>query len=102
MEASVTTLYAVVLGAAVVALLLWVAAVAISGMVEGWDRVDPERRFGPAGRSALAGALGFGLAGMSATFAGWPGLAALAGAVGGAGMLVLVARRYGPGQAPQA
>ncbi|MDJ0497199.1 MAG: hypothetical protein QNJ89_05165 [Acidimicrobiia bacterium] len=75
--------YAVVLVLGVVALLGWLvfglAATSVDGK-EGWN---PEDRFGVSGRQVVAGLLGFGLGGMSASFAGWAsGLAVLA-AIGG-------------------
>ena len=76
--------YAISLVSGVVLLLAWVAAVAVAETVAGWDHVDPDRRFGRRGRLAVAGLTGFGLGGMSATFGGWPVVAALAGAIGGA------------------
>lgn len=92
-----TPVYALVLVAGFIGLLVWVAMTAVGDTVEGWSRVDPEARFGVKGRFAVAAALGFGLAGMSATFAGWPGVLAFVGAVGGALASVAVAARYGPG-----
>ncbi len=79
-----TAVYAIALVSGVLSLLVWVASVAVAEMVAGWDHVDPDRRFGRRGRLTVAGLAGFGLGGMSATFAGWPAAAALAGAVGGA------------------
>jgi len=92
----VTALYAIVLGFGFVSMLVWVARAAIADTVDGWEAVDPEVRFGARGRYVVAGALGFGLAGMSATFAGWPALGAVAAALGGCGFLILVATRYAP------
>lgn len=59
--------------------------------------VNPERPGLPAQlRHALLAVLGFGLAGMSASFGGWPaGLAIVAG-LGGAGLLVALGIRYAP------
>ena len=59
--------------------------------------VDPEGRCGLRVRSAVVGVLGFGLGGMSASYAGWPGLAALAAAAGGAVITVLSGRYLGVG-----
>ena len=91
-----TTVYAIVLVAGIVGLLAWVAMTAIADTVEGWTRVDPETRFGARGRFGLAAALGFGLAGMSATFAGWSAALAFAAAVAGAAVSTVIAYRYGP------
>jgi hypothetical protein len=83
----VTGVYAVALVIGVVLLLAWIASVAVSEMVDGWGHVDPERRFGYRWRLAIAALTGFGLGGMSSTFAGWSSAAALGAAVGG-GLLV--------------
>ncbi len=70
-------------------MLAWIAATAVAATVEGWERVDPEHRFGRTGRFVLAGTIGFGMAGISALYAGWPhflavgaGLAGIAGLIG--------------------
>lgn len=59
--------------------------------------VNPERPALPTRlRHALLAVLGFGLAGMSASFGGWPeGLAVVAG-LGGAAILVGLGIRYAP------
>lgn len=73
------------LGLGTVALLAWIIAVAVAGSVEGWAKADPDARFGLTGRRIVAAVFGFGMAGLSAAFAGWPmavaTLAAAAGAV---------------------
>ncbi len=94
-----TAVYAVALVTGFVLILLWVAAVAVAESVPGWEGVDPERKVGRRGRLAIAGLIGFGLGGMSATFAGWPVSAAVLGGVGGvlvvgAGALFLAGDRY--------
>lgn len=78
-----TALFAVSLVIGVVCLLVLVAAVAVAETVSGWERVDPDVRFGRGGRLIVAGLNGFGLGGMSATYAGWPAAATLAAAAGG-------------------
>jgi hypothetical protein len=90
-------LYAISLVLSLLLLLGWVAAVAIAGMVDGAENFDPESRFGARGRLTLAAGLGFGLAGLSASYAGWPGVAALISALAGAAIVSGVAIRYGPG-----
>jgi hypothetical protein len=89
-------IYAISLVVSLVLLVAWVAAVAIAGMVDGAENFDPESRFGARGRLTLAAGLGFGLAGLSASYAGWPGVAALVAALGGAAIVGGVAVRYGP------
>ena len=78
-----TAVYAVALVSGFILILLWVAAVAVAESVPGWEGVDPERRVGRRGRVAVAGLIGFGLGGMSATFAGWPVAVAVISAIGG-------------------
>jgi hypothetical protein len=94
-----TAVYAIVLVLGFVGLLVWIARSAVADTVEGWERVDPEVRFGVRGRLTVAGTFGFGLAGMSATFAGWPVAGALAAAIGGVAFAVGIAVRYGPDEA---
>ena len=83
--APVRAVYGISLAVGFVALLAWVAAVFASGSVDGWESFDLERRFGVIGRRVVAAVLGFGMAGLSASYAGWNTalaiLAALAGAV---------------------
>ena len=83
-----TAVYAVALVAGFILILLWVAAVAVAESVPGWEGVDPERKVGRRGRLAIAGLIGFGLGGMSATFAGWPVAVAVSGGLGGAFVVV--------------
>lgn len=75
--------YAVVLVLGVVALLAWLVFGLTATSVDGKEGWNPEDRFGAPGRQVVAGLLGFGLGGMSASFAGWTsGLTVLA-AIGG-------------------
>ena len=80
--------FAFALGFGFVALLGWIAATAVAESVDGWEKVDPDARFGLTGRRVVAGVLGFGMAGLSAAYAGQPmalaTLAAVAGAILGA------------------
>ena len=59
--------YAVVLIVGVVALFAWLIARAFAVNIER-PSIDPEERFGVAGRRVVAGMVGFGMAGMSAEF----------------------------------
>lgn len=86
-----TAVYAIALIVGVLLLLAWVAAVAISETVAGWDYVDPDARYGRNGGAIVAGLAGFGLGGMSSTFGGWPAFAAVLGAIGGAALVVAAA-----------
>ena len=73
------------LGFGTIMLLAWIIAVGVAGSVEGGSKVDPDKRFGLTGRRVVAGVFGFGMAGLSAAYTGWPmavaTLAAAAGAV---------------------
>lgn len=60
-------LYAVVLAAGVTALLVWIF-MAVLGSSNDRPGIDPEQRFGITGRRVVAGAVGFGMAGMSAEY----------------------------------
>ena len=92
-------IYAVTLLVGSLMALAWVVGVAIGTWVDGWEFVDPERRFGVFGRTLVAGSIGFGMAGMSASFGGWPPILAFCGAGFGALAMVLVARHFGPDSA---
>ena len=91
--------YAVALIAGLLMLLGWIVGSALGAWVEGWEFADPEHRFGAAGRSVVAGSVGFGIAGMSAAFAGWHPLVAVVAAVLGAAAMVTVARVFAPAEA---
>jgi hypothetical protein len=59
--------------------------------------LNPERSATPARvRNALLAVLGFGLAGMSASFGGWSSGFAVVAGLGGAALLIGLGRRYGP------
>ena len=85
-------MYAVALGAGFFGLLGWIAAAAVAASVDGWERIDPDERLGVNGRSAVAGVFGFGMAGLSAAYAGWPTAAAAGAAILGAVAAAAVAR----------
>jgi hypothetical protein len=89
-------IYAVATVVGLVALLVWIGLTVFAATVTGSERRDPEQRFGPTGRLAVAAVFGFGLAGMSASYAGWAWFAALAAALVGAVGASLVARYLGP------
>jgi hypothetical protein len=85
----VTALFGIPLLIGILLMLAWIVATAVAATVRGWERVDPELRFGQTGRLVLAGIIGFGMAGISALYAGWPsplavgaGLAGIAGLIG--------------------
>ncbi len=91
-----TALYAVTLVVGIAALTAWVLFAAIGASVAGWARVDPESRLGILTRLVVAGLFGFGLGGMSATFAGWADPVAFIAAALGSAAIVAIAWRYGP------
>lgn len=88
--------YATALFLGFLMLLAWIVGVAVGTWVDGWEFADPERRFGVLGRSIVAGLVGFGMAGMSASFGGWPPAFAIVGAFAGAAAMALVAKVFGP------
>ncbi len=79
-------------------LLVWVAATIVAGSVEGRGHQAPEQRFGVVGRSVMAGVFGFGMAGLSSLYAGWPVPVVIASAVFGAAALIGVGIWLGPNQ----
>lgn len=89
-------IYAVATAVGVLAVLTWIGLTVFAATVPDRASLDPEVRYGVTGRFVVAGLFGFGLAGMSASFAGWPWLAGLAAAVAGAVGAGLVARFLGP------
>ncbi len=84
--------FGVALALGSLALVAWIAAVAVAGSVRGWEGVDPDKRLGRGGRGVVAAVFGFGMAGLSAAYAGWPTPAATAAALVGAAAAVAVAR----------
>jgi len=79
------------LGFGSVAVLAWIAGVAVAESVEGWGKVNPDLRFGLTGRRVVAAVFGFGMAGLSAAYAGWPMAVATLAAVAGSVVAVAVA-----------
>ena len=88
-------LYAISTVLGVIALLTWITLGIAASAGDDRRYLDPELRFGERGRVAIAAVLGFGLAGMSASFAGWATGLAVAAAIVGAGAAVLVGRSLG-------
>jgi hypothetical protein len=81
----VIKVYAVVLVVGVVLLIAWILMTVLAGNLDR-PSLDPEARFGIAGRRLVAGSVGFGMAGMSAEYSplgiAWP-LALVLALVGG-------------------
>lgn len=91
-----TALFGLPLLIGFVLMIAWIAASAVAHQVDGWEAVDPDSRFGKPGRYVLAGIIGFGMAGISALYGGWPDLLAVAAGVGGAVFLAVVSTVFGP------
>ncbi|MGI9666624.1 MAG: hypothetical protein ACR2N2_05915 [Acidimicrobiia bacterium] len=91
-----TTVYAISLTIGVAGLILWITASAASSMVDSWSNRDPDLRYGRWGRGALAFLLGFGMGGLSASFAGLSQFVSLGAALLGGVGLVAVAFILGP------
>jgi hypothetical protein len=87
--------YAIATILGVIGIIAWVALGLIATSVPGKEAADPETRFGLAGRSVVAVFIGFGLGGMSASYAGAGTFVALLGAIVGAIALVVVGRYLG-------
>ncbi len=79
------------LGFGSIALLAWIAAAAVADSVEGWGTVDPDARLGLTGRRVVGAVFGFGMAGLSAAYAGWSMVIATVAAVAGAIVAVAIA-----------
>jgi hypothetical protein len=84
--------YAVALVAGSLGVMAWVVMAAVAGSVAGRESADPESRFGERARSVVAALFGFGMAGISASYGGWPWPLALIAAVAAAAGLAAVAR----------
>ena len=61
--------YAIATLLGVVGIIAWIALGMVASSVEGKHALDPEARFGAAGRSVIAACAGYGLGGMSASYA---------------------------------
>jgi hypothetical protein len=90
----VTVVYAIALVAGFVALSWWLVADALASSPP--SRVTtPGERFGRRSRDGVLGVLGFGMGGMSASFAGWPAPVAVLGAALGAGFVIVAGHVIG-------
>ncbi|HHC09196.1 MAG TPA: hypothetical protein ENK55_10850 [Actinobacteria bacterium] len=85
--------YGALLVVGVVGIAGWILAVALGEVGDRRLRLDPRVETGA--RTLLAAAVGFGMGGLSAAFAGWPDPIHLAGALGGAAAMAAVARFLG-------
>ena len=91
-----TAAFAIPLVLGIVLLLVWIGLGAASSMVPAWEGWDPDTRFGSVGRMVVGGAVGFGMGGISALYAGSAGWLALVAAVAGAGVLAFASSAFGP------
>ncbi len=91
-----TALYGIPLIVGVLLMIAWIVAAAVAATVDGWEGVDPERRFGRSARFVLAGLIGFGMAGISSLYAGWQPLVTVAAGTVGAIGLILASAWLGP------
>jgi CHASE2 domain-containing sensor protein len=87
----VRAVFGFALGLGTILLLAWIVAVAVAGSVEGWANADPDARFGLTGRRVVGAVFGFGMAGLSAAFAGWPMVVATLAALAGAAVAGVIA-----------
>lgn len=87
--------YAVCTILGIVGIVGWITLGMAASALDNKPHLDPEVRFGETGRFVVAGVAGLGLAGMSASFAGWNTGLALLGAIAGAAAAVLSARYLG-------
>lgn len=83
--------YGILLAIGFVGLVVWAISVYTSESVEGWESFNLDRRLGSRGRRAVASVLGFGMAGLSASYAGWNAGLALVAALAGAAVGVALA-----------
>jgi hypothetical protein len=88
----VTVLFGVALMIGLTLLTVWLVLSAIASVVDGWAHVDPETRWGTAGRSTVAAFVGFGMAGISVLYTTLPEYLSLVAALVGAVGLASVAR----------
>lgn len=88
-------LYAICIVLGVAGIFYWVITGLMASSLHGKAHLEPEQRFGTRGQYLIAGLSGFGLGGMSASFAGWPDGLAVVAAMAGAVAAVLAARYLG-------
>ena len=90
-----TAVYAIALTVGLLALVAWIAMSAVAASVDGWDRFDPRSVVGDLARLIVAGMIGLGMGGLSASYAGWGSGPAAIAAIVGAGGLVAVSSLLG-------
>jgi hypothetical protein len=89
-----TAVYAIATFLGVVALVAWALTRGLG--TDRSHRWDPEAAYGSRGRAVVAGTIGFGLGGMSATFSGAAAALAVVAAIAGAIVLAVTSARLGP------
>jgi hypothetical protein len=91
----VIAVYAISVVLGFLGIISWVFLGLTASAVAGKSALDPEEKFGERGRVTVAATLGFGLGGMSASFAGWGTTLSVVGAIAGATLAVVSARYLG-------
>lgn len=87
--------YAVAIVLGIVSVLAWIFMGLAASSMHDMSRLDPEERFGEKGRYLVAGLMGFGMGGMSASFGGWNDALAVLAAIAGLVAAVVAARYLG-------
>ena len=92
-------LYGAAVAAGVVGLLAWIGLTVAAGPERSGPQragIGPEARFGSSGRTVVGAIAGFGMGGLSASYAGLAAWAAFLAACVGAAAIGAVAARLGP------
>ena len=92
-----TAVYAIAIVVGLVGIIAWVVFGVVGTSGAAPSSLDPEQRFGSRGRGVLGSVTGFGMAGISATYAGWNAVIAFAAAIVGGFVIGAVVMRLGPG-----
>ena len=90
-----TTLFVAALAVGGLGILAWVVMTAVASSTDG-ATTDPEQRWGTPGRLIIAALFGAGLAGLSATYAGWSAPLSLVASLLGGGALAWLSTLLGP------
>lgn len=74
----------------------WLVRVAIANSVDGWERANPELKWGASGRMVIAAFIGFGLGGFAILYTDLNPILSVGSAVLGGVGLAAGARWFGP------
>lgn len=88
-------IYAIATVLGLIGIIAWVALGMVASAVPGKEALEPESRFGAVGRTTIAAVAGFGLGGMSASYAGATTPVAIGGAVLGGVLTAFIGRYLG-------